>query len=276
MGLGGLWCPKRGHREPQPQEMAFMQEEEEKEVEVLAQYICRALAVGPSSLHTWPWHSCHQPRSSGGAQGSQVLALLVTPHPKRGHQRRAAAGRCCKSTSAAAAGPKQPPGSLQNPRVQAGLTTTIPEISQPWWLEEGPGSCRPQVTRGKTQMENGVQGCGGGTSIPWGMQGGQGSLRRASLSHWVLGAARDGWETQGESRGTSNLDRNAAILFPARALLSAAGFPVPLKGFQLGRSRATLPAPASAAPSADHITLRPPDTSHPQPNSWLHPQGNHQ
>lgn len=67
--MGGLWCPKRGHREPQPQEMAFAQEEEEKEVEVLAQYICRALAEGPLSLHTWPWHSCHQPSSSGGCSG---------------------------------------------------------------------------------------------------------------------------------------------------------------------------------------------------------------
>lgn len=200
--------------------------------------ICRALAQVPLSPHTQPRHSRQQPRSSGGARGSWVLALLGTPHPKRGHRRRAAAGRCCKSTSAAAAGPKQPPGSLQNPRVQAGLTTTIPEVSQPWRLEEGPGSCRPQVTRGKTQM--GFRAAGEGRASPGALQG----ARDPCEEHPCPTGCWEQPEVVGKCRVRAGdvqpgQERSDAASSPGsfeRCRVSCA-----FEGVQLGRSRTTLP-----------------------------------
>lgn len=64
--------------------------------------------------------------------------------------------------------------------LQAGFTASLLKISWPWGVEEGPSSCHPQITCGKTGTENGGSG-------PWEQ------LRRRDehLRGWVQGV--HGW-----------------------------------------------------------------------------------
>lgn len=222
------------------------------------------LHKGPSPGTHGPGAAASSPGAPGGLGGPGRWLCWEHPTPSTGTSD-VQPQEGAVSTSAAAAGPKQLPRLPVKPSC-AGWAQPNPSRNVPALAAGGRSRFLPapghswKNTDGK--WGSGPQGRDEHTlGGVWACRGGQG----ASLSRWVPGAAGGGWETQAESKGRmSNLEKDAAMSFPARALFTAAGFPVPLKAVSAGEKQNDTP---SSSQCCSLCRPRHPETPRTRPTS---------